>query len=85
MYVLLLLLLFLAHSPHHHHHHTTATGCVAVSCVFVYFTLPEAKGLTQEEIAEVTSQHPIWGPLTGTTAHLTGDCPKSAAAKAVEV
>lgn len=40
-----------------------ATGCVALSCVFIHFTLPETKGLTSEEIGDVLRQHNMWGPL----------------------
>lgn len=41
-----------------------------LACVFVYFLLPETKGLTEEQITQAISAHKVWGPLTGTADSL---------------
>jgi hypothetical protein len=41
-----------------------------LACVFVYFLLPETKGLTEEQIAQAIAAHKVWGPLTGTADSL---------------
>jgi hypothetical protein len=38
--------------------------------LFVYFLLPETKGLTEEQITQAIAAHKVWGPLTGTADSL---------------
>ena len=40
-------------------------GCVAAMTAFVYWLVPETKGVPMEEIYTVYAKHPFWGRIIG--------------------